>query len=365
MQRDIQRLLDNAVAQGAEHAVQVAAYLDGERIVDAWAAPAGWTIDGASLFPIFSTGKGFAATAVHRLVERGVLAWDAPIAHYWPEFAAHGKGGITLRHALDHTAGLPMMPERGTMAEAADWDGMCRYLANATPIHAPGARRHYHAITYSWLVGETARRADGRDFGRIIAEEVCQPLGIADEVFFGLPDSVLARVVDAEPAPPPAATPAAQPVPQAPPDPVAARAVPSWVCPLETWINSASVRRGCVPASNGFMTARAIACHYASLVGQGVGGVRLLSEATMDAATAWHPIPRVDLVGCGRRGLGYGLQGPDDDPGAVFGHGGYGGSNGFADRRQRLAIGFTRSLMGGPSVQEEVVQTIRRLAGTA
>ena len=80
--------------RGTESAVQVAAYLNGERIVDAWAAPEGMTVDGESLFPIFSTGKGIAATAVHRLVERGVLSWDDPIAKHWPEFAAEGKEGI-------------------------------------------------------------------------------------------------------------------------------------------------------------------------------------------------------------------------------------------------------------------------------
>ena len=316
-------------------------------------------MDGRTLFPFFSTGKGVAATAVHRLAERGVLSWDVPIARYWPDFAAEGKGGITLRHALNHTAGLPMMPER-CETFGTDWDAMCAFLAAAAPLHPPGAHRHYHAITYSWLLGETARRADGRDFGSIIAEEVCRPLGI-DSLFFGLPAAMRPLCVDAEKAPPAAAPePAAGPPP--PPDPVAERAVPPWVCPLEDWINRDDVRAACIPASNGFGNARAVARHYAALMGRGADGVRLLADATIAAATRWDAVADGAVPGAGRWGLGYALQGPDDSPGAVFGHGGYGGSTGFADARHGLAVAIVKSRMGG-SLTNHLVAAIRRAVG--
>jgi CubicO group peptidase (beta-lactamase class C family) len=345
-QTAVQRLLDDAVADGSESAVQVAAYLAGELIVDAWAAPAGWPVDGRTLFPFFSTGKGIAATAVHRLVERGVLSWDEPIARHWPEFAAEGKGGITLRHALNHTAGLPMMPEAPDAVSLGDWDGMCAFLAASRPLHPPGAQRHYHAITYSWLLGETARRADGRDFGRIIAEEVCRPLGI-DTLFFGLPAAARGRCVDVEPAAT-APAPAVPAEPPPPPDPVAQRAIPPWVWPLEDWVNRADVRQACIPASNGMGNADAVARHYAALVGKGAAGVRLLGDAIVAAATHWDAVAEAAVAGAGRWGLGYGLQGPDEAPGAVFGHGGYGGSTGFVDTRNGLAIAVVKSRMGGP-----------------
>ncbi|NLF39907.1 beta-lactamase family protein [bacterium] len=356
----IQRMLDQAVSNGSESAVQVAAYLGGEMIVDAWAAPKSRAVDGRTLFPFFSTGKGIAATAVHRLVERGVLSWDDPIARYWPEFAAQGKGGITLRHALNHTAGLPMMPETREMIRGDVWGAMCAYLAAAAPLHQPGARRHYHAITYSWLVGETARRADGRDFCRIIAEEVCRPLGI-DTLFFGMPAGMRPRCVDAEKALP-VETPQ-PPAPPPPPDPVAQRAIPAWVCPLEDWINRDDVRRACIPASNGFGNARAIARHYAALMGNGVDGVRLLADATIAAATRWEDADAA-VQGAGRWGLGYGLQGPDNAPGVVFGHGGYGGSTGFADARYGLAVGIVKSRMFG-TLTDQVIEAIRRCVGAA
>jgi CubicO group peptidase (beta-lactamase class C family) len=359
-QDEVQRVLDGAVADGSESAVQVAVYLGSDLIVDAWTTSGGRPVDGRTLFPLFSTGKGIAATAVHRLVERGVLSWDKPIARYWPEFAAEGKGNITLRHVLNHTAGLPMMPDGCEIAQTIDWDAMCDFLAAAVPLHPPGARRHYHAITYSWLLGETARRADGRDFGRIIAEEVLKPLGI-DTLFFGLPDAARPFCVDAEKAPPPLAP---EPADNPPADPVIQRAIPPCVCPLEDWINRDDVRRACTPASNGFGNARALARHYASLMGSGVDGVRLLEDATVAAATRWDAVADAAVPGDGRWGLGYSLQGPDDAPGAVFGHNGYGGSTGFADVRHGLAVGIVKSRMGG-ALTGKLVETIRRCVGAA
>lgn len=359
VQGAVQRLLDEAVLGGSESAIQVAAYFNSVLVIDAWAAPESMKIDGHTLFPFFSTGKGIAATAVLRLVERGLLSVDDPIAKYWPEFAAEGKGGITLRHALNHTAGLPMMPESLDVIQGARWKAMCEYLATAKPLHPPGAHRHYHAITYSWLVGETARRADGRDFARIIAEEVCQPLGI-DSIFFGLPDSVRDRCVNAEKS----HVPPAPPDPSAPlPDPVAERAVPAYVCPLEDWINRNDIRKLCIPASNGFGNARSVARHYASLMGKGADGVRLLTDATVAAATRWDQATDGAIPGGGRWGLGYGLKGPDDNPGTVFGHGGYGGSIGLADPRHGLAICVVKSRMGG-TLTDRLVEMIRSAAGT-
>lgn len=359
VQAEIQHMLDRAVADGQETGIQVAAYLKGDLIVDAWSAPPGQGLDSRSLFPIFSTGKGISATAVHRLVERGVLSWDDPIAKHWPEFAAEGKGAIRLRHVLSHTAGLPMMPEQGSRELVADWDAMCGYLAAAAPIHPPGAQRYYHAITYSWLVGETARRADGRDFARIVAEEVCEPLGI-DTLFFGVPADKLSLCVDAEKALP---LPVQAPSPPAPPpDPVAQRALPSWVWPLEDWINSDTIRRACIPASNGFANARAVARHYAALAATGVDGVRLLSDRTVAAATHWQPAVDGAVPGAGRWAMGYELQGPEGAPGAVFGHGGYGGSTGFVDVRYGLAVGIVKARMGG-TLTGALVETIRRCTG--
>jgi CubicO group peptidase (beta-lactamase class C family) len=189
-----------------------------------------------------------------------------------------------------------------------------------------------------------------------VDEEICRPLGIRT-LFFGVPSDQLANCVDALPALP---VPPPDPVPEpAPPDPVAQRAIPSWACPLEDWINSRPIRQACIPASNGFGNARALARHYAALLPGGVDGVRLLDDATVAMATRWDPAIDGTIPGNGRWGMGYGLQGPDDAPGTVFGHGGYGGSTAFADTRLGLAVGLVKSRMGGP-LTGDVVSAIRQ-----
>lgn len=356
----VQKVIDGIVARGNERALQVAAYWKGTLVVDAWAgdidASSGRKINGDTLFPVFSTTKGIAATAVHILAERGVISYDERISTYWPEFGCNGKEGITLRMALNHTAALPHMPELKAPEEISDWDHMCRLIAEAAPLWEPGTRTQYHAITYSWLIGETVRRADGRDFGTIIREEIAKPLGLARSLFVGLPASEDDRVAILEPNPDPP-----PPDPNAPPpDPVAQRAIPSLVCPLEKWMNLKAARRGCICASNGIMNARAIARHYAAVIGT-VDGVRLIPESRLEIALA--PFDNGEQPEK-HWALGYSYGGPANDRAGGFGHGGAGGSIGSADRRAQLVIGMTKSSMGTgkgevKSAGEQVVSEIR------
>jgi CubicO group peptidase (beta-lactamase class C family) len=148
VQSTMQRILDRMVEQG-ETGLQLAVWHRGTLVVDAWAGAPGRNIDGRSLFPIYSTGKGIAATAIHILVQRGILSWEDRIARWWPEFAANGKAEITLRQCLNHTAGMAMLHADGHMEDLADWDGMCHRFAAMAPLPAPGSERHYHAISYS------------------------------------------------------------------------------------------------------------------------------------------------------------------------------------------------------------------------
>ena len=107
-QAGVTAVLKRAIATLGEIGLQVAAYHHGALVVDAWAGVAdpqsAKPVDGDTLFTAFSMSKGITATITHRLVERGILAYDEPLATWWPAFAAHGKGGITVRHALTHQA---------------------------------------------------------------------------------------------------------------------------------------------------------------------------------------------------------------------------------------------------------------------
>lgn len=354
LQDTIQNLLNNLVAEGKERGVQATVYLDGQLVVDAWAGVAdvrtGRSVDGDTLFPVFSTTKGIFSTVIHILAERGKIDYDTPIAHYWPEFAANGKENILVRHALAHTAGIPYMPEGVTADQICDWDFMCAAVAQLKPASPPGVKQAYHAITFGWIVGEVARRVDGRSVPQLLADEICRPLGIT-RMFCGIPDEVepetaflefSSKVSVASPPPP--------------------HDIPPFMMPLHEQMNRPEVRRAPQPGYGGIMSARAVARHYAALLPGGVDGVELIPPSRVKIAIE-EQIPsggygEIDT----RKSLGYllGILAPAMGPSpTAFGHGGHGGSVGFADLRYRLAVGVTRNRLSyadllAPMITKEI-----------
>jgi len=326
MQSRVQQLFDELVTTGRERGLQAAVYHNGQLVVDAWAGVAdpatGARVDGATLFPTFSTTKGIAATIIHRLAERELLDYDQPVSTYWPEFAAAGKATITLRQVLNHTAGLPYLPGDLDPARLGDWAGMCALLAALPPAWPPGSRMEYHALTFGWIVGEVARRVTGCSFGELLMTEICQPLGLTD-LYVGLPDNVTTPIAVLEEPGLPTASPASS----------APAPVPYRIEPLGAWMNQPAARRVCSPAASGIMTARAVARHYAALLPGGVDGVELLPPARVRLATTAQFTSTGEATG---RYLGYG---PIDGEG-TFGHGGYGGSVGLAEPARGLAVGL-------------------------
>jgi CubicO group peptidase (beta-lactamase class C family) len=352
----IQSLLDQFIANGSERGLQVAVYRHGQLIANCFAGTTDATgqqrVDARTLFPVFSTTKGIAATLVHQQVERGKIAYGTPIAEVWPEFAAHGKGNITLRHALNHSAGLPFMPTGIDHATLGDWKKSCAAIAALDPATPPGQVMVYHAITYGWLVGEPICRVDGRTFGQLLHDEITAPLGIADEMFVGTPESVDFRVavleMDVNEAEMERLR--ADPAPQA---------IPALVQPLHEWMNRADARRACLPASNGIMTARAIARHYAALLPGGVDGVELLPPSRIAlACEAQKPANYKEGDPLPGHRLGYSMDGFLSSK--SFGHGGHGGSLGFADPVTGIAFGFTRNRYMSDATLKAIVDLLRQ-----
>ena len=337
-QNTLQELLDNLVRDGRERGVQLVAYLNGQKVVDAFAGnrdPGGHPVMGDTLFPVFSVTKGIAATVLHLLVERGRISYETRIADVWPEFAAAGKDQITLDDALSHLSGVPYMPLDIKPEEVCDWDVMCAAICRLAPIPEPRPRV-YHAMTYGWIIGEVARRVDGRTFDRMVQEEICQPLGMED-LYIGLPDSMNSRVAELDEEFPPGFV---------FPDDSIPRDVPSWMWPLHAWMNRPFMRRACIPASNGVMTARSLARHYAALLPGGVDGVQLLPPSRVRAATTLRlPDPLAKPASDQKIALGYFLMDPTAKTNEFrsFGHAGYGGSIGFATPQDGLAVGFTKN----------------------
>jgi CubicO group peptidase (beta-lactamase class C family) len=149
-----------------------------------------WAED--SLVLVASSTKGATAICANLLVQRGELDLDAPVARYWPEFAAAGKQDIPVRWLLSHRVGLPVLDTPLTIEEYLAWAPPVNALAAQAPKWEPGTAHGYHAMTYGWLVGEVVRRVSGKSLGTFFADEVAGPLGL--DFWIGLPASEDSRV---------------------------------------------------------------------------------------------------------------------------------------------------------------------------
>ena len=346
-------------AEREELGAAVTVLVDGVPVADLWAGWADpartrpWERD--TLVNVWSTTKGPTALCAHLLVDRGLLDLDAPVAAYWPEFAAAGKESVRVRDLLSHRAGLAGLREPHTLAELYDWELTTARLAATEPWWEPGTRSGYHALTYGFLVGEVVRRVTGLLPGAFLHQEVTGPLGIDFTV--GLPEKEEGRV--AELVQPRTVTSAAsaffaqmEPVAIAslanPPTGVAAANTREW-------------RAAEIPAANGHGTARAVAALYGILAGRGsFGGRRILSEEAAERVREGQGSCRDLVLGAGfahdtEIGLGLWLSGANRSYGPnprAFGHDGAGGSCGLADPEAGVALGYVMNRMG-PNIADD------------
>ncbi|MET8048186.1 serine hydrolase domain-containing protein [Streptosporangium sp. NPDC005286] len=352
MQKRVQEAADRLVESGTERGLQVAVYRHGELVVDVVAGVAdpatGRPVTPDTPFYSASTGKGVTSTVVHVLVERGVLGYDTPIAELWPEFGAHGKERATVRHALTHSTGVPGVPAGTTPEDLCDWDGMCAAIADAKPWWEPGTRTGYHPQSFGYLIGEIVRRSTGRPISQVLREEVAGPLGVAGELFFGVPESELGRLARLEDAPSDFEM-SAEMFADIPFFRVVDgyTAAPMAAMPDAGFGNRADVLTSDIPAG-GTMSARAVARMYAALLGE-VDGVRLVSperlrEITEVAITGVDEVTGTPVT----RSLGYAIGATEllDAP-TLFGMAGSGGSAAYADTATGIAIAMTKNLVSG------------------
>ncbi|MFD5754411.1 serine hydrolase domain-containing protein [Streptomyces sp. NPDC127044] len=328
--------------------------LDGESVVDLWG---GWA-DAARTRPweretlvnVWSTSKGPTALCAHILADRGLLDFDAPVAAYWPEFAAAGKESVLVRHLLSHRAGLAGLREPHDLAQLCDWELTVERLAAQEPWWEPGTRSGYHALTFGHLVGEVVRRVSGLRPGAFLEREVTGPLGI--DFTIGLPEKEAERA--AELVHPPVASSSEQAAifAQLAPAAVAALANPL-VGAAEA--NTARWRAAEIPAANGHGTARAVAALYGIFAGRGAYGSRqVLSPEAAERVREGQGSCRDLVLGAGfehetEAGLGLWLSWPNGSYGPhprAFGHDGFGGSCGLADPESGLSLGYVMNRMG-------------------
>ncbi|MFF9134498.1 serine hydrolase domain-containing protein [Streptomyces sp. NPDC014806] len=340
--------------QRGELGAAVAVTVGGVTVVDLWG---GWA-DAARTRPwerdtvvnVWSTTKGPVALAAHLLADRGLLDLDAPVARYWPEFAAAGKEGVLVRHLLSHRAGLAGLREPHSFEELCDWELTTRRLAATEPWWEPGTRSGYHALTYGFLVGEVVRRVTGMLPGAFLRKEVTGPLGI--DFTIGLPEEEAHRAAELVHAPA---------RPDSEQGAVFAQLAPAALAALTNppvgaaQANTARWRAAEIPAANGHGTARAVAALYGILAGRGAfGDARVLSAEAAERVREGQGACRDLVLGAGfahetEVGLGLWLSGPNGSYGPnpkAFGHDGFGGSCGLADPEAGVSLGYVMNRMG-------------------
>ena len=329
------------------------AYHRGEKVVDLWGGVADqesgrpWAED--SMVLVASSTKGATAICANLLVQRGELDLDAPVALYWPEFAAAGKQDIPVRHLLCHQVGLPVLDKPLAIEEYLAWEPPIKALAAQSPVWEPGTTHGYHAMTYGWLVGEVVRRISGRSLGTFFADEVAGPLSL--DFWIGLPASEESRVspmieIDLE-------DPDIEPKGQRAREMLAAATdTKSYLTREQTMtpldMHAREFRAAELPAGNGITDARSLARMYASLIGDGVDGVRLFTDETVRRASTALSDGRDEVMGIHSRfGAGFYLymEGSNMVQDGAFGHGGAGGSIGFADPKADIGFGYVMNKM--------------------
>lgn len=326
-------------ANGQEAGAGFCVYKDGELVVDLIGGTRDrrgetpWQAD--TLVPVFSTTKAVAALVIAWLVEQDHLDYEQAAASLWPEFAAHGKGGLTIAQVLSHQAGLSGITEPIQPEDWFDWDGICARLAAQEPIWEPGTRSGYHPLTFGFLAGELARRADAgnRTLGTILREEFCAPNDI--DFFIGTPESEHTRTADLHKPKAMADFGEINPATKA-------AFLQPWSSPGRR--GAAAWRTAEFAGANGHGTAKSLARLMQLALDGHIGKTRYLSETTL-AALSEERIAGSDLVLPFDLSFAAGLMhsapnyfyGPNAN---TLGHSGWGGSCTFADRQTGITCAY-------------------------
>lgn len=179
---------------GKELGAALCVYHRGEKVVDLWGgirnASTGEPWEEDTMVLVYSTTKGLAGLAMALAHSRGLYAYDEPVSTYWPEFAQHGKGRITVRQLLAHQAGLFELDGPLDASIVADPDRLSILLAQQKPAWPAGQRQAYHGITLGFFESEVLRRTDPkhRTLGAYFQEELADPLGL--DFYIRLPETV-------------------------------------------------------------------------------------------------------------------------------------------------------------------------------
>ena len=317
--------------------------LRGKLVVDLWgghrdvARREPWQRD--TLVNIWSTTKMISAMSVLMLHDRGKLDVDAPMAMYWPEFAANGKDGVLVRHVLGHTAGLATFDDPPDDLALFDWDACCRILAEQAPSWTPGDGSGYHAETQGWLLGELVRRVDGRSLGHFFREEVAEPLSL--DLHLGVAERDFPRIADVS---------TLRAEPNISPDPSLRERGQKSSRRSASLVNTRAWRQAEFPSSNAHGNARSVALAMAPFANGGLArGITFLSPATIERAFEQQADGIDRTTGHHfRLGMGFGLNSPKTPLGTndrTLWWAGWGGSMTVIDVQNEMTVSYTMNRM--------------------
>ena len=332
--------------QHGDVGASVCATVGGEVVVDLWGGTAtfddgerAWEDD--TIINVWSTTKTMSFLCCLVLADRGELDLHAPVADYWPEFAAGGKEAVATRHVMGHTAGLSGWDEPLVPADLLDHDKIVGLHAAQAPWWEVGSASGYHAISQGYLLGEIVKRVSGRSLGTFFADEIAGPLGADFHIGTGPEhDGRIAHVIPpaqnlgAEMADPP---PMALKTLANPPMDAAYSSTPEW-------------RRVEIPAAGGHGNARSVAAiHTLTANGGTVNGREYISPEGLDRifdvqAEGIDQVLGADL----KLGMGFGLPSPmlplPNERTCYWG--GWGGSLAIIDTEANLSYSYVMNKMG-------------------
>jgi CubicO group peptidase (beta-lactamase class C family) len=334
-------------------------YIDGRPVVDVWTGWSDrrgeepWTADTGAM--VFSATKGVASTVIHRLVDRGLLSYDAPVAEYWPEFGANGKSTITIHDVLRHRSGLSHL-KGVSKAELLDHRLMEERLAAAPVDHLRGMPA-YHALTYGWLLAGLARSVTGLGMRDLIRDEVARPLD-TDGLHLGRPPADAPTKVAQILAP---QSTRSNPLfdfvaPKLAGLPFSGAFGAMYFPGIKSFVqDDIPFLDSEIAAANGVVTARGLAKMYGALANGGrIDGKQFLSKELVRGLTGrssrW---PDLNIVVPMAFHLGYHGS---PIPGLLtgFGHIGLGGTLGWADPDTASSFGFVHNRLLTPMVFDSV-----------
>jgi CubicO group peptidase (beta-lactamase class C family) len=339
--------LDAGKDVGASAAVSV----EGQLVVDIWGGvidDEGTPWERDTITNVWSTTKTMTNLSALILADRGELDLDAPVATYWPEFAANGKEGVLVRHLLAHTAGLASWTHPMTEDDLYDWEVATSRLAAQAPLWEPGTASGYHALTQGYLVGEVVRRVSGESIGTFFAKEVAGPLGADFHIGTGPEhDDRCALIIPPEENSLTATDQGGE---------LAATLRNPPLFPA--WAQTIPWRRAEIPAAGGHGNARSVN-RVQSVVANGgeLDEVRLLSTATIDRIFEEQSNGTDLVLGAPLTlGIGYGLNSATTpigiNPRTCF-WGGWGGSIVLIDCDAKVCISYVMNRMAGGTLGDD------------